>query len=43
MDVGLASTSASLTASAYSLNTTAAAAPATPAKKEDVPDARKES
>ncbi|MEK7330339.1 MAG: type 4a pilus biogenesis protein PilO [Candidatus Eisenbacteria bacterium] len=43
---GLASTSASLTASAYSLNTTAAAAPApaaNPAKKEEASDARKES
>jgi type IV pilus assembly protein PilO len=42
---GLASTSASLTASAYSLNTAAAPAPATanPAKKEEASDARKES
>ncbi|MEK7824293.1 MAG: type 4a pilus biogenesis protein PilO [Candidatus Eisenbacteria bacterium] len=43
---GLASTSVSLTASAYSLNTTAAAAPvpaANPAKKEEASDARKES
>lgn len=44
---GLASTSVSLTASAYSLNTTAAtAAPAPaagPAKKEEASDARKES
>jgi len=43
---GLASTSASLTASAYSLNTSAAAAPApgaTPPAKEGASDVRKES
>lgn len=42
---GLASTSASLTASAYSLNAAAAPAPATavPAKKEEASDAHKES
>ena len=45
---GLASTSATLTASAYSLNTTPAPAPApapvaTPVKKEEASDARKQS
>jgi type IV pilus assembly protein PilO len=44
---GLASTSASITASAYSLNTAAAPPPApaavTPVKKEEASDARKES